>query len=145
MSVSPIRPAGRQGRKSKDCSADSPGLTHPSGDEVFRSEEAQILLTPFRTPNANAYAERFVRTIRSECLDHLLVVNERHLERILRSYARHYNNRRPHQGLSQGIPVPHRRPPLVLMTPWQPVHTRARPVCRRDRLGGLIHEYELAA
>jgi putative transposase len=56
-----------------------------SFDEVFRSEGAQILKTPFRTPNANAYAERFVRTIRSECLDHLLVLNASHPERILRS------------------------------------------------------------
>jgi transposase InsO family protein len=58
-------------------------------DEVFRSEGAQILRTPFRTPNANAYAERFVRTVRSECLDHLLIMNARHLERVLCSYATH--------------------------------------------------------
>jgi len=116
-----------------------------SFDEVFRSEGAQILRTPFRAPNANAYAERFVRTIRSECLDHLLVVNARHLERILRSYARHYNGHRPHQGLSQGIPAPQKRPPLVPRMPSQPVHTYTRHIRRRDRLGGLIHEYELAA
>jgi putative transposase len=97
-----------------------------SFDEVFRSEGAQILETPFRTPNANAYAERFVRTIRFECLDHLLIVNERHLERILCSYARHYNGHRPHQGISQEITAPK-----------QP--------SSRDRLGGLIHEYEVAA
>jgi transposase InsO family protein len=113
--------------------------------EVFRSEGAQILRTPFRAPNANAYAERFVRTIRSECLNHLLVVNARHLERILRSYARHYNRHRPHQGLSQRIPAPQRRPSLAPRTPSQSVPTRARHVRRRDRLEGLIHEYELAA
>jgi transposase InsO family protein len=116
-----------------------------SFDEIFRSEGAQILRTPFRAPNANAYAERFVRTVRSECLDHLLVVNTRHLERILRSYARHYNCHRPHQGLSQGIPAAQRRPPLAPRTPSQSVSPRARHVRRRDRLGGLIHEYELAA
>jgi transposase InsO family protein len=116
-----------------------------SFDEVFRSEGAQILRTPFQAPNANAYAERFVRTIRSECLDHLLVVNARYLERILRSYAGHYDGHRPHQGLSQGIPAPQRRPSLVLRTPSQSVSTRARHVRRRDRLGGLIREYELAA
>ena len=69
-----------------------------SFDEVFRSEGARILKTPFRTPNANAYAERFVRTIRSECLDHLLIVNVRHLKRVLQRYALHYNGHRPHQG-----------------------------------------------
>jgi len=116
-----------------------------SFDEIFRSEGAQILRTPFRAPNANAFAERFVRTVRSECLDHLLIVNARHLERILRSYARHYNCHRPHQGLSQGIPAPQRRPLLTPRTPSQSVPARVRHVRRRDRLGGLIHEYELAA
>jgi transposase InsO family protein len=114
-------------------------------DEVFRSEGAQILRTPFRTPNANAYAERFVRTIRSECLDHLLIVNARHLERILRSYARHYNRYRPHQSLSQEVPVPTLPSSLLAATSLQPSHSDRLHVRRRDRLGGLIHEYELAA
>jgi transposase InsO family protein len=75
-------------------------------DEVFRAEGAQILRTPFRTPNANAFAERFVRTVRTECLDRLLIVNARHLEQILRSYMAHYNGHRPHQGIAQKIPSP---------------------------------------
>ncbi len=111
-------------------------------DEVFGSEGAQILQTPFRTPNANAYAERFVRTVRSECLDHLLVVNARHLERILRAYAQHYNGFRPHQGLSQQIPAPASPCP---MSPATPSYSHQWQVHRRDRLGGLLHEYELAA
>ena len=74
-----------------------------SFDEVFRFEGAQILQTPFPSPNANAHAERFVRTVRSECLDNLLIVSARHLERVLRSYARHYNGHRPYQGISQQI------------------------------------------
>ena len=64
-------------------------------DEVFRSEGTHILKTLFGAPNANSYADRFVRSIRSECLEHLLVVNARNLERILRSYALHYNGHRP--------------------------------------------------
>jgi putative transposase len=114
-------------------------------DEVFRSEGAQILQTPFRTPNANAYAERFVRTIRSECLDHLLIVNARHLERVLRSYARHYNSHRPHQEISQEIPGPTLSPALISAAPGQNLQSNPWHVRRRDRLGGLIHEYELAA
>jgi transposase InsO family protein len=120
-----------------------------SFDNVFKAEGAQILRTPFRTPNANAFAERFVRTVRSECLDHLLVVNEAHLERILRSYARHYNGHRPHQGISQEVPAPERAVSLqvVRTSDSRRRHLRHRPrrIDRHDRLGGLIHEYELAA
>jgi transposase InsO family protein len=118
-------------------------------DEVLRSEGTEILKTPFRTPNANAFAERFVRTVRSECLDHLLVVNERHLEHILRSYARHYNGHRPHQGIAQEIPAPEETAPLAVVTTIDSRHRhhRHRPprIRRRDRLSGLIHEYEFAA
>jgi len=121
-----------------------------SFDEVFRAEGAEILRTPFRTPNANAYAERFVRTIRAECLDHLLILNARHLEGVLRSYVRHYNGHRPHQGISQEIPGA--RPSTLVMMPrpslddahrHHPRHLQG--VRRHDRLGGLIHEYELVA
>jgi transposase InsO family protein len=114
-----------------------------SFDDVFSSEGAQILRTPVRAPNANAYAERFVRTVRSECLERLLVVNARHLERVLQSYARHYNGHRPHQGLAQEVPTPQ---PCSPATPSpRPRREHLRSVRRRDRLGGLIHEYELAA
>ena len=120
-----------------------------SFDEVFKAEGAKVLRTPFRTPNANAFAERFVRTVRSECLDHLLVVNDAHLERILRSYARHYNGHRPHQGLAQEIPAPESRAPLRVVPTSVSRHRHLRRhqqrIHRHDRLGGLIHEYELAA
>jgi putative transposase len=73
-------------------------------DAVFQSECLRILQTPYRTPNANAVAERWVQTIRAECLDHLFILNERRLGRVLREYTQFYNERRPHQGLEQGIP-----------------------------------------
>ena len=116
-------------------------------DEVFRSEGAQILQTPFRTPNANAYAERFVRTVRSECLDHILIVNAGHLERILRSYALHYNSHRPHQGIAQQIPSPTSPSPSPMraMMAGHPRRSHQGLFRRHDRLGGLIHEYELAS
>ncbi|MGO8871716.1 MAG: integrase core domain-containing protein, partial [Acidimicrobiales bacterium] len=117
-------------------------------DNVFKAEGAEILQTPYRTPNANAFAERFVRTVRSECLDHLLVVNQAHLERILRSYACHYNRHRPHQGIAQEVPAPERLVPLqvVRTSDSRHRHHRGHPrrIRRHDRLGGLIHEYELA-
>jgi putative transposase len=118
-------------------------------DKVFGAQGTEILQTPFRTPNANAFAERFVRTVRSECLDHLLVVNEAHLERVLRSYVRHYNGHRPHQGLSQEIPAPERTAPLTVEPTMDVRHrhlrTRTGRIRRHDRLGGLIHEYEFVA
>ena len=122
-------------------------------DEVFRSEGAQILKTPFRTPNANAYAERFVRTVRSECLDHLLVVNARHLERILRTYARHYNGHRPHQGISQEIPAPHTHPSSLVavslaVAAGQPTtYSTTRPSWRTDpriRTRGIVEHVEFS-
>jgi len=117
-----------------------------SFDTVFTGGGAQVLRTPFRTPNANAHAERFVRTVRSECLDHLLIVNAHHLERVLRSYARHYNGYRPHQGLAQEIPATSLSvSSLAACSTLVAQHRHLRRHVRRyDRLGGLIHEYELA-
>ena len=121
-----------------------------SFDTVFTGAGVQVLRTPFRTPNANAHAERFVRTVRAECLDHLLIVNARHLERVLRTYLRHYNGHRPHQGISQEIPgagsgTRLTASPSSLGDSDQP-HSRCFPrIHRYDRLGGLIHEYELVA
>ena len=106
-------------------------------DEVFRSEGASIVKTPIRAPRANAFAERWVRTVREECLDHILVFGRRHLERILRIYTAHYNGHRPRRGLELKRPV--RRPDP---TPWPAEGARVR---RRDALCGLVHEYELAA
>jgi putative transposase len=104
-------------------------------DEVFRSEQIRILQTPVRAPKANAIAERFVRTARAECLDWLLILNRRHLERVLRVYVHHYNTQRPHRALEL-------RPP----DPDRPSARAARSeIRRRDRLGGLLHEYYRAA
>ena len=107
-------------------------------DEVFRSEAIQILRTPVRAPQANAVAERFVRTIRSECLDHLLILNQRHLERVLSIFLDHYNGHRPHRALSLTPPNPAR----CVVAATTLAGTR---VLRRDRLGGVVHEYLLAA
>jgi putative transposase len=107
-------------------------------DEVFRTEAIQVIRTPVRAPNANAYAERFVRTLREECLDWLLILGRRQLERVLREYVEHYNHERPHRALELHAPQPS---PQVI-----PLHPRPQTaVRRRDRLGGLIHEYAWAA
>jgi putative transposase len=121
-----------------------------SFDEVFGAEGTQILKTPFRTPNANALAERFVRTMRSECLDHPLVVNERHLERILRSYARHYIRPQSPPGAVPRDPEPERTGRLLAIedasdSRHRQVRDHRIRIRRYDRVGGLMHECKCAA
>ena len=101
----------------------------PGFDAVFRSEGVAVVKTPYRTPTANAIAERWVRSVRRECLDHLLIVSEAHLRRVLTTYIAYYNEARPHQGLGQRTPVP------------PAVGSGHGPIRRRDRLGGLLREY----
>jgi putative transposase len=88
------------------------------------------------SPESNAYAERFVRTVRTECLDRIFVLSERHLESVLKTYINHYNRERPHRGLDPRIPEG--GPPLA-------VREATGSIVRRDRLGGLIHEYHRKA
>ncbi len=103
-----------------------------SFDEIIRSEGARVILTPVRAPNANAYAERVIETLRAECLDWSLILGRRHLDRTLRTYITHYNRGRPHRGIALATPIAAARDP-------RPAHPRD--VHRRDVLGGLIHEY----
>jgi transposase InsO family protein len=109
-----------------------------SFDEVFRSTGTEIIRTPFHAPQANGIAERFVRTARSECLDWLLIFDQPHLERALTVFADHYNGHRPHRALQLNPPA-RRRPPASVAA------CDATPVQRRDRLGGVVHEYARAA
>ena len=107
-------------------------------DDVWRSTGTEIIRTPVQAPNANAVAERWIGTVRRECLDHLLIVGCQHLARVLRRYVEHYNQCRPHRGLAHATPVPSER-----------AEPRNAPdlgrLGRRDVLGGLIHEYQSAA
>jgi putative transposase len=105
-------------------------------DAVFAAEEIQVLRTPVRAPRANAYAERWVGTVRREVLDRILVVGCRQLRSVLAEYVDHYNGHRPHRALGQAPPLGPAEPPVILP---------AGRVVRRDRLGGLIHEYAQVA
>jgi putative transposase len=100
-------------------------------DEVFRSAGIRVVKTPVRAPQANAIAERFVRTVRVECLDWLLILNRRHLESVLRVFVDHYNTHRPHRALELQSPQRARPSPTPAIGE----------IRRHDRLGGLIHEY----
>jgi transposase InsO family protein len=97
----------------------------------------RIVKTPIRAPRANAFAERWVRTVRRECLDWMLIYGRRHLERVVRTYAAHYNLARPHRGLDLRTPEP--RPDRA------PCPSHRPRVRTHHALGGLIREYELAA
>jgi putative transposase len=106
-------------------------------DSIFTADGIRVARTPVRAPKANAYAERWVRTVRTECLDWLLIRNRQHLERVLAVYVEHYNLARPHRSLDLQTPLPAHQPPAKT-GPIEQIE-------RVDRLGGLIHEYRHAA
>jgi hypothetical protein len=104
-----------------------------SFDTVFAAEGVKVMRTPYRTPKANAFAERWIRSAKEECLDQLLILNEDHLRRVMMNYIEYYNRRRPHQGTEQRGPIPIE------------CGGRTGMVRRHDVLGDIIHDYERAA
>jgi transposase InsO family protein len=104
-------------------------------DEVFAGNGTRVIKIPVRAPQANSFAERFMGTLRRECLDHMLILGDQHLRRVLAEYAQHYNSHRPHQAL-------HQRPPLH--QPGPAIDLTAQ-IERRQAVGGLISEYHRAA
>jgi putative transposase len=109
-------------------------------DAIFHGEGMRVIRTPVRAPNANAHIERWVGSVRRECLDRLLIFNRRQLQRVLRVYIGHYNERRSHRALDLQAPDPCTMP----STRGQPAGS-ATAIRRQDLLGGLIHEYEPVA
>ena len=100
---------------------------------MFAAEDVKIIRTPFRAPRANAFAERWIRSARTECLDRVLILNEANLERVMKEYIDYYNRARPHQGIEQRCPIPIDR-----------VRTDGAVKCR-DVFGGIIHDYRREA
>jgi putative transposase len=107
-----------------------------SFDEVFRSEGAQVILTPIGAPTANAFGERVVKTVRLEILDWTLIVSRRHLDRVLATYVSHSNAERPHRGLELAVPD---KSSTVAPVNGIPA------IGRQDLFGGLIKEYRAVA
>jgi transposase InsO family protein len=105
-------------------------------DAVFTAIGIQIIKTPVQAPQANAIAERWIGSARRECLDRMLIAGERHLRLVLGEYADHCNTHRPHRALRQCPPTGRADPPA---------ERGCIRVLRRDRLGGLIHEYAQVA
>lgn len=122
-----------EGRSFTHLIRDNDGKYSTGFDAVFESEGIAVVHTPFRAPRANAYAERWVRSVREECLDRIIILNQTHLAYALRAYEQYFNAARPHQGIKQCIPCP----PAARST--------AGRVERRDTLGGVIHNYYRAA
>ena len=108
---------------------DNDKLIPDAFDTVFQTEGMRIIPIPYHTPNANAFAERWIRSVRGECLDYILIMNEQHLLRVLREYVEYYNQARPHQGIEQRSPIPYGRP------------STNGTIRRRKVLGGIINDY----
>jgi putative transposase len=107
-------------------------------DALLATEDIKVIRTPVRAPNANAHMERWVGSVRRECLDRLLIFGRRQLEHVLRVYIRHFNQQRPHRALDL-------RPPDGGIEPSPRATVHPLQVRRRDLLGKLLHEYEAAA
>jgi len=110
-----------------------------SFDALFAVECVGIIKTPVQAPRANAICERVIGTIRRECLDRMLILGRRHLEAVLAEYVEHYNTHRPHRSLNQ------RSPSALDATPPLIGDVDLARLRRTDHLGGLVHEYRIAA
>jgi putative transposase len=107
-------------------------------DAVFAAAGVEVVKIPPRAPQANAFAERWVRTVRTECLDWMLIWNRRHLDKVVTVYVEHYNTARPHRGINLGVPAADGEPTPASLA-------QIGRIDRVDVLGGLVHEYRHAA
>jgi transposase InsO family protein len=134
-----LREATPEGRVPRFLIHDHDAKYGSEFDLVAAASGIEVIRTPVQAPRANAVCERFLGSVRRECLDHILVVDERHLRRVLAEYVAHFNGARPHQGIGQRIPAS--AAPAARRRPQDP----ARAVVGVPVLGGLHHEYRWAA
>jgi len=115
------------------CYHDRNSKYTPVFNAISETEGIDVLKTPVRAPKANAFAERWIRSVREECLDQLIMLDQRHLHYVLTEYISYYNYARPHQGIEQRTPIP------------LPVSNPQGQIERRNILNGLIHDYRRVA
>ncbi len=132
-----LREATPYGQGPRYLIRDNDSKFGPCFARVAGGSAIKVLRTPVHPPRANAICERFLGSVRRECLDHLLILNERQLQRVLRAYVAYFNHARPHQGLGQQIPEPEAAP--------GPLHTKGGRVIASSLLGGLHHSYQRVA
>jgi transposase InsO family protein len=131
-----LREATPYGQQPKFLIRDNDAKFGPAFAHLAQASGIRIIRTPVRTPRANAFVERFLGSIRRECLDHMLILGERHLHRVLCDYTRYFNRARPHQGVQQAIPEP---------LPGTRVGHGVGSIRAVPVLGGLHHDYQRAA
>ena len=117
---------------------DNDGKYEQCFTQVAEGKGIKVIKTPVRVPKANAICERFMGSVRRECLDHMLIINDRHLYRLIDEYVAYYNHARPHQGIEQRIPDPEE-------DNKRGVEDKGQRVVCKPVLGGLHHDYRWAA
>ena len=121
---------------------DRDGIFSAEVDQTIENLGLKVVRTPVRAPQANAYCERLIGTMRQECLDFMIPFGEKHLRNILREWVRHYNHGRPHRSLGPGLPIAGSRPTML-----SPINRHRFPqgwqVVKKSILSGLHHEYDL--
>jgi putative transposase len=132
-----LREATPYGLAPKYLIRDNDSKFGPCFARVAKTSTIKILKTPVHAPRANAICERFLRSVRQECLDHLLILQEKQLERVLKAYMVYFNQARPHQGIQQQIPQQRRSVPCA--------RDADKKVIARPIMGGLHHDYRWAA
>ena len=132
-----LREATPYGERPRYLLRDNDRKFGPNFARVATTSGIKVLRTPYRTPRANAVCERFLGSVRRECLDHFLIFHEKQLSRLLKAYVVYFNHARPHQGIRQQIPVP--------SVPSAPQHDSRDKVISVPVLGGLHHDYQRAA
>jgi putative transposase len=133
----PIREATAYGEGPKYLIRDHDGKFGLGFARVAKTSRIEILKTPYHVPQANAICERFLGSVRRECLDHLLILHEKQLQRVLNAYVCYFNRARPHQGTRQQIPEPQAGP--------VPAEHAGGKIIALPVLGGLHHDYRRSA